>query len=55
MANIDERLEALTLNAEMQSHNIEALATKLDALATIVTNLALVVESHEKRLHKLEG
>jgi ABC-type transporter Mla subunit MlaD len=67
--NIDERLEALTMNLELVSHSVAAhdrqLATIMDAIeklvkvtnedATAIRALARLAEVHERRIADLES
>ena len=59
--NIDERLQALTMNLELLSRDVEGLrgtvekqAENIGRVVGIVENLARLVESHERRLGNLE-
>jgi hypothetical protein len=58
---IDERIEALTMNLELMSHENEALRVSAQALKAIaqqdgenIRALARIAEIHERRLTKLE-
>lgn len=58
---IDERIEALTMNLELMSHQhetqnnrIEALTRDLEELVPIVKGLVQVAEMHERRPTRLE-
>jgi hypothetical protein len=67
--NIDERLQAFTMNLELQFRETEALRGRMDALTTrmdvltsnvdrvvgVVETLAGVVASHERRIERLES
>ena len=67
--NIDERIQALTMNLELRSHDVEALRSstaelrasveKLHAIAQQdgenIRALARIAEIHERRLSHLEG
>jgi hypothetical protein len=45
---IDERIEALTMNLELVSHDLEELIP-------LVKDLVRVAEMHEARITKIEG
>ncbi len=60
--NIDERIEALTMNLELGLREIEALRVNIQTLyATAqqdgenIRALARIAEAHERRLPDLEG
>lgn len=60
--NIDERIEALTMNLELAMRDIEALSTETEALQALarqdgenIRALARIAEIHERRLSALEG
>jgi hypothetical protein len=59
---IDERIEALTMNLELISHQqetqgkqIEALARDIEEIVPMVKDLVRVAEMHERRITRLEG
>jgi len=66
--NIDERLDALTMNLELLSHSVEAHDRQIDKLtdavtklvavtnedATAIRTLARLAEAHESRIADLE-
>ncbi len=59
---IDERIQALTMNLELLSHEQEAQGKRIEMLITAAEKdgenirfLALIAESHERRLNELEG
>ena len=66
--NIDERLDALTMNLELLSHSVEAHDRQIDMLtdavtklvavtnedATAIRTLARLAEAHESRIADLE-
>jgi hypothetical protein len=59
---IDERIQALTMNLELLSHQQEAQGKRIEMLITAaekdgenIRSLALIAESHERRLTELEG
>ena len=63
---IDERLEALTMNVELISRDVESLRESIGKLAEksdndisrvlgVIEKLASIAESHERRLDDLEG
>jgi hypothetical protein len=66
--NIDERLDALTMNLELLSHSVEAHDRQIDKLtdavtklvavsnedATAIRTLARLAEAHESRIGNLE-
>jgi hypothetical protein len=58
---IDERLEAVTMNLELMSHQQEAQDKRIELLITAVEHdaeniraLARIAETHERRLTDLE-
>ena len=51
---IDERIEALTMNAELMSREIEALRDMAKADGENIRALARIAEIHERRLGDLE-
>ena len=67
--NIDERLDALTMNLELMSHaneaqdrRIEKLTASIEKLVEVsnrdavdISALARIAEAHEHRLENLEG
>ena len=60
--NIDERLQALTMNLELAFRDIQELGVKIDrltghmeTLAISMSELARVVRDDEQRLGNLEG
>ena len=67
--NIDERIDALTMNLELlhhevaaQTQNIDKLTTRIDKLAAVVEvdgdnirRLANIAASHEHRIESIEG
>ena len=53
--NIDERLEAITMNLELVSHEIENLKTMAGQDGENIRALARIAEIHERRLTHLEG
>jgi hypothetical protein len=60
--NIDERIEALTMNLELAMKEIEAVTKDIGALQNIarqdgenIRALARIAEIHERRLTTLEG
>ena len=60
--NIDERIEALTMNLELAMKEIEAVTKDIGALQSIarqdgenIRALARIAEIHEPRLTALEG
>ena len=64
--NIDERIEALTMNVELISRDVESLreslrettekqSEQIGRVLAIVEKLAGIAESHERRLGHLEG
>lgn len=59
---IDERIEALTMNLELLSHQQETHGKRIEMLITAaekdgenIRSLARIAESHERRLTELEG
>lgn len=66
--NIDERLDALTMNLELLSHSVAAHDSQIDKLteailklvevtnqdATSIRTLARIVEAHEQRIAAIE-
>ena len=59
---IDERIQALTMNLELFSHQQEAQGKRIELLITAaekdgenIRALALIAQSHERRLTELEG
>lgn len=53
--NIDERLEAITMNLELVSHEIENLKAMAQQDGENIRALARIAEIHERRLPQLEG
>ena len=60
--NIDERLEALTMNLELASRDIQDLRSAIQELKVTsqqdgenIRGLARIAEIHERRLTHLEG
>jgi hypothetical protein len=53
--NIDERLEAITMNLELVSHEIENLKAMAQQNGENIRALARIAEIHERRLTQLEG
>jgi len=67
--NIDERLDALTMNLELLSHSVEAHDRNIDKLtdaitklvavtnedATAIRTLARLADVHERRIADLES
>jgi len=60
--NIDERLEALTMNLELAHRDIQDLRATVDQLVVAVRQdgeniraLARIAELHHERLERLEG
>jgi hypothetical protein len=60
--NIDQRIEALTMNLELAMKEIEAVTKDIGVLQTIarqdgenIRALARIAEIHERRLTTLEG
>jgi len=60
--NIDERIEALTMNLELAMKEIEAVTKDIAALQGVarqdgenIRALARIAEIHERRLSALEG
>ena len=60
--NIDERIEALTMNLELAMKEIEAVTKDIAALQGVarqdgenIRALARIAEIHERRLSTLEG
>lgn len=53
--NIDERIEALTMNRELAMREIEALQILARQDGENIRALARIAESHERRLTALEG
>ncbi len=60
--NIDERIEALTMNLELFGRDVETLRASVERLyATVeqdgvnIRALARIAEIHERRLTSLEG
>lgn len=53
--NIDERIEALTMNLELPMKEIEALQVLAKQDGENIRALARVAEIHERRLTALEG
>jgi hypothetical protein len=51
---IDERIQALTMNLELLSHDHEAQRQRVDKLLAAAEALARIAESHERRLTDLE-
>ena len=59
---IDERIEALTMNLELLTHDVQDLSRDIRELKTIaqqdgenIRALARIAEIHERRLTSLEG
>jgi len=52
---IDERIQALTMNLELLSHDHEAQRERIDKLVAAAEALARIAQSHERRLTELEG
>jgi hypothetical protein len=59
--NIDERLEALTMNLELLAHDVQQNTQHIRALAQIletsldaIKRLEAVASSHERRITNLE-
>lgn len=53
--NIDERIEALTMNLELAMKDIEALRALARQDGENIRALARIAEIHERRLTSLEG
>lgn len=60
--NVDERIEALTMNLELFGRDVETLRASVERLyATVeqdaenIRALARIAEIHERRLTSLEG
>jgi hypothetical protein len=53
--NIDERIQALTMNLELMSHEIEGLKVIAQQDGENIRALARIAEIHERRLTELEG
>jgi hypothetical protein len=60
--NIDERIEALTMNLELAMKDIEASSRRIEALQVLakqdgenIRALVRIAEIHERRLTTLEG
>jgi hypothetical protein len=60
--NIDERIEALTMNLELAMRDIEAMSKETEELQALarqdgenIRALARIAEIHERRLTTLEG
>ena len=53
--DIDERLEAITMNLELVSHEIENLKIMAQQDGENIRSLARIAEIHERRLTHLEG
>jgi hypothetical protein len=60
--NIDERIEALTMNLELAMKDIEASGRRIEALQVLakqdgenIRALVRIAEIHERRLTALEG
>jgi hypothetical protein len=53
--NIDERIEAITMNLELAMKEIEALQVLARQDGENIRALARIAESHERRLTTLEG
>ena len=53
--NIDERIEALTMNLELVSRDIESLRATAERDGENIRALARIAEIHERRLTSLEG
>jgi hypothetical protein len=60
--NIDERIEALTMNLELAMKDIEASSRSIEALQVLakqdgenIRALVRIAEIHERRLTALEG
>lgn len=52
--NIDERIEALTMNLELMSHEINQLKLTAQQDGENIRALARIAEIHERRLTDLE-
>ncbi len=46
---IDERIQALTMNLELLSHDHEAQRERIELLITAAEKLVRIAESHERR------
>ncbi len=53
--SIDERLEAIAMNLELASRDIQSLRGLIEIDAENIRALARVAEIHERRLTDLEG
>ena len=53
--NIDERIEALTMNLELAMKEIEALQVLAKQDGENIRALVRIAEIHERRLTRLEG
>lgn len=58
---IDERLEAITMNLELQAHETEALRERITGLTRLIEmdaenirSLARIAEAHQGRLDRIE-
>jgi hypothetical protein len=51
---LDERLEAITMNLELASHEIQELRKLVQVDAENIRALARIAEIHEKRLSAIE-
>ena len=52
---IDERIEALVMNAELQAREIKSLRATAAQDGENIRALARIAEIHERRLTELEG
>lgn len=55
LSRVTERIDRLTENQERLTEGHERLTSMLATLAGHVTQLTVAVESHERRLARLEG
>ena len=60
--NIDERIDALTMNLELLTHDVQALTANIAEVtanskrdAESIRALARIAEIHERRLTAIEG
>ena len=53
--NIDERIDALTMNLELLSHSVQKLVEVTNEDATALRTLARIAEAHEARIADLEN
>ena len=51
---IDERLEAITMNLELASHEIQELRKLVEVDAENIRALARIAEMHERRISHIE-